>query len=284
MTRPFAVLARSLRDFIRDDGITYAASLSYFFIVTIVPLCLFVVTVFGYVLGENLEFFEFFVSKLLGLFPEITKGITGELQKLITYKGIGVMGMALYAILASQFYMALNKSLQAIFKVQERRSRLRSFVLALIVATMVLGLLFLSFLLTSGVTVIKALEKYFPAVGIGRISAIMIRYVFPLLLVQFIAIAVYMIIPYRRVGFYSAFWGGLFTALMLEAAKHLFTLYVGSIREFGTIYGSLSTFVVFLLWVYYSAAIFLVGGEIVHNLAGDKRTTPSRRATDRSPE
>lgn len=279
---PFKALARSLRDFLRDDGVHHAASMSFFFIVTIVPLCLFVLTVFGYMLGENEEFYAFFSSKLIGLFPKITRGIVGELKNLIAYKGIGVMSMVLYAIMASQFYRSVDKSLQAVFKVYERRPPLRAVLLSFIVSTLVLGLLFLSFLLSSGVAVLKAFEAQYPRLGIGAISAISLKYVIPLFLVLSISTTLYILMPNRKVRLRGALWGGLFTAIMLEAAKHLFTWYVGIMRNIGTLYGSLSTFVVFLLWVYYSSAIFLLGGEIVHDLMPDKSLRPSRRSTDKA--
>ncbi|HAM51008.1 MAG TPA: hypothetical protein DCP92_10095 [Nitrospiraceae bacterium] len=38
----------------------------------------------------------------------------------------------------------------------------------------------------------------------------------------------------------------------------------------GTIYGPLSAFVIFLLWVFYSSCIFLIGAEVVHNLGSLK--------------
>jgi membrane protein len=54
-------------------------------------------------------------------------------------------------------------------------------------------------------------------------------------------------------------------------AKHLFTWYVGTVVKMGTIYGSLTAFVVFLLWVFYSSCIFLIGAEIVHNQGTNRK-------------
>ena len=51
-----------------------------------------------------------------------------------------------------------------------------------------------------------------------------------------------------------------------KIAKHIFTWYVGTVIVYGTIYGPLTAFIVFLLWVFYSSCIFLVGAEIVHSL------------------
>ncbi|MBI5188491.1 MAG: YihY/virulence factor BrkB family protein [Nitrospirae bacterium] len=51
----------------------------------------------------------------------------------------------------------------------------------------------------------------------------------------------------------------------------LFTWYVGTVMRFGTIYGPLTAFVVFLLWVFYSSCIFLIGAEVVHNQGTGRR-------------
>jgi membrane protein len=260
------IIARSVRDFFRDGGVMLSAALSFFAVMAFVPLCLFLVTLFGYVLGENTQFFNFFTDKLFGLFPEITSGMTEELRKLISFKGIGKMSLILYGFLSMQLYTAMHKSMEAVFKVHEERSFLGFFFLSIAVVTVLMSLAFISFALTSTVPLIKALKEYAPWLKVGIITAVLIQYVLPLLLVQFAAVFIYMIIPKRKLRFSHALWGGLFTALMLEAAKHVFTWYVGSVSILGTIYGSLTAFIVFLLWVFYSSAIFLIGGEIVHNL------------------
>lgn len=271
MKRTVGIILRSVRDYFRDGGVMFSASLSYFFIVSIVPLCLFIVTVFGYVLGGHSGFFEFFVEKLMGLFPDITSGITREIKKLIFFKGIGTISLMLYAFLSFHLYAAIQKSLEAVFKVRRERSTLSAMFFSIVVGAMLVGLLLVSFALTSVVPLLNRLKTYLPGLQIGMITAVFMQYVVPLLIVQFAAIIIYIIVPKKRVRFVHAFWGGLFTALMLEAAKHLFTWYVGSVISLGTIYGSLTAFVMFLFWVFYSSSIFLIGAEIVQNLGEDSQ-------------
>ncbi|MBU2235044.1 MAG: YihY/virulence factor BrkB family protein [Proteobacteria bacterium] len=77
----------------------------------------------------------------------------------------------------------------------------------------------------------------------------------------------YALLPVKKITLRNALCGGVFTALLLEAARHLFNLYVVNVAtQIGAIYGSLSSFVIFLLWIYYSACIFLIGAEIVCTL------------------
>jgi uncharacterized BrkB/YihY/UPF0761 family membrane protein len=59
--------------------------------------------------------------------------------------------------------------------------------------------------------------------------------------------------------------------VLLEAAKYCFTWYAASIMQFGKIYGSLTVFVLFLLWMFYASCIFLIGAELVKNLTFAKK-------------
>jgi membrane protein len=276
-----SVLARSLRDFSKDGGVTYAGSLAYFFIVSIVPLFLFVITVLSYVLGGQREFYDYLVDEVLALFPEITRGFTAELRKLITFRAIGNLSLLIFAVVSFELYRQMQVAIQAIFKVVDRRPILNSVAVSIVVICSFVFLMFAAFSLSTMVPLLKALDEYFPVLEIGTRTAVLMRFVLPLLIVLSTAVFMYMVLPRRRIRLRDAFWGGLFTTVMMEAAKHLFTFYVSSIRNIGAVYGSLSAFVAFLLWVYFSAAIFLVGGEIVHNVGEYADALPRRRATDR---
>jgi membrane protein len=53
-----------------------------------------------------------------------------------------------------------------------------------------------------------------------------------------------------------------FTSLLWEVAKQLFGWYILHLGRFSMVYGSLSTLVIFFLWIYYSSTILLLGGEV----------------------
>jgi membrane protein len=101
---------------------------------------------------------------------------------------------------------------------------------------------------------------------IGYKASIFLRYIAPFLLVLSTFTAIYMIVPSVKVPLKNAFLGALFVTVLWELAKHFFTWYVKNVIHFGTIYGSLTTFILFLLWMYYLSCIFLLGGEFVNNL------------------
>jgi len=98
----------------------------------------------------------------------------------------------------------------------------------------------------------------------------LLQFAVPFLMVWFTITVMYIFFPKINVKISPALSGALFAAVFLEIAKHIFTWYVGTVVQFGTIYGPLTAFVVFLLWVFYSSCIFLIGAEVVHNLSAQR--------------
>jgi membrane protein len=264
------VVVKSFLDFFRDGGLMLAASLSFFSMMALVPFCLLIVTLFGYFLGERQDFYQFFSSKLISYFPDVTGEITEELGRLITFKGLGKLSLVLYGFLSYELFSSLEAATNVIFKVKVKRSFIASAVLSLVIVTSITAFFLISFAATSAISMLRPIQEVFPGLEIGGITAFFIGFVIPFIL-MFVTVGVlYIFLPKKKVKFSHAFAGALFTALFLEIAKHLFTLYVLNVFRLGAIYGPLSAFVIFLLWVFYSASIFLIGAEVVHNLEGRK--------------
>ncbi len=87
-------------------------------------------------------------------------------------------------------------------------------------------------------------------------------WVFPLVLSFLAFLLMYLVIPYTRVRFASAFFGAVFGGLLWEVGKNLFANSVGQSVRYSTIYGSLAVIPIFLIWLYITWIIVLVGLEI----------------------
>ncbi|MDD5434076.1 MAG: YihY/virulence factor BrkB family protein [Nitrospira sp.] len=261
------VLLKSFGDYFKDDGPMLAGSISYFFVMAIFPFCLFLVSVLGYLIGENRAFYDFLLKELVRFFPAAAFKITRELAAVITYKKIGILTLLIYGFFSYQLFQALERAINSIFKEKVKRSFLRSAALSLMIVTLIIALIIISFGATSAISMLKYFSNYFPGLVIKNITKILIGFIIPMVLVSLIATALYILLPNKRVMTGHALAGGLFTAFFLEAAKHLFTFYLASkLSDLGAIYGPLTAFVIFVLWIFYSASIFLIGGEVVHNI------------------
>jgi len=260
------VLVKSLFDFFRDGGVMLAGSLSYFSVMAAVPFCLFLVTIFGYFLGEEKAFYQFLSARLTSYFPDVTHEITEELRRIITYRGLGKLSLVLYGFLSYHLFSSLEAATNVIFKVRVKRSFIVSAILSVVIVTAIIAFILISFSATSMISMLKPIQELFPGLKLSGLTVFFIRFVIPFF-IMFVTVAMlYLLLPKTRVAFRHACSGALFTAVFLEAAKHLFTLYVVNVFRLGTVYGPLSAFVIFLLWVFYSACIFLIGAEVVHNL------------------
>jgi membrane protein len=251
--------------FIKDECYYPAASISYFSIVALVPLSLLIITFFGYLIGENQEIYRFILSGLTNLFPAATEGITAELRKVITYRGISILMLGVYALLSLQLLYSIEHAINMIFKIPKKRHFLLSIFWSLLIITLVIIFLLLSFTVSTTAGLFKKYSVSVFGIAIGYKAGILLAYITPFLLVLLTFTAIYIIIPRVKISWRKAFTGALFVTVMWELSKYFFTWYVKNVIHFGTIYGSLTTFILFLLWVYYSSCMFLLGAEFVNN-------------------
>jgi membrane protein len=74
--------------------------------------------------------------------------------------------------------------------------------------------------------------------------------------------SLYKFLPIRRVRTKTAWVAALFTTVMFELAKLVFTLYVSSFNPSSLYTGTVAAIVVVVFWVYYAALLFILGGEV----------------------
>ncbi len=97
-------------------------------------------------------------------------------------------------------------------------------------------------------------------------------------LIEFTALtAAYRLIPNRRVHWRKALVGGMAAALLFEAAKHLFAWYVVSGANYQEVYGALAVVPMFILWIYVSWVIVLLGASLTASLTAFDYRPRARR-------
>ena len=265
------LIGRSIADFFRDGGPMLAGSISYFAIMAVLPFCLFLIAIFTYLVGHDEEFFKFITAKLLNFFPKAAQSIAKELRDAISFKGVGTFTLFAYGILSYQLYSSLESALNVVFKIKDKRSFISHFFISLFLITLLIVFLLLSFGASSAISVLNTLRGDLPGLEIRTITAFIIKYIVPFILVFVTITTLYIILPKKKIGWRNAMAGALIAAIFLETTKHIFTFYVVKVVKFGAIYGPLSAFIIFLLWGFYSSCIFLIGAETVHKLELRKR-------------
>src|SRR5208282_2637980 len=112
-----------------------------------------------------------------------------------------------------------------------------------------------------------AIEQSIATTSIGNRTLDWLRQPF-ILGVDWVAFTVvYAFVPARRVPFRLALVGGAVAALAFEVAKRGFTFYITHVQTYEMVYGALAALPLFLVWIYVSWAIVLVGAAITATLA-----------------
>ncbi|MFO8089509.1 MAG: YihY/virulence factor BrkB family protein [Desulfatiglandaceae bacterium] len=265
------ILLKSVVDFFKDEGPMYAGGISCFFMMAIVPFLILLVSILGYILGQDNELYHFFLSQLSSFFPSATQQIAKELKSIIGFKQIAISNLLVYAIFSYQLYVSLEKAIQLIFRVEEKRSLVFSLLFSFFVITLLVFFTMVSFGVSWIISLLEPIQELFPELRVGMAAGILSRFLIPVLLVFFVTTTLYILLPPKRVRLIHALLGGLHTAVFFEAAKHLFTVYTTmKVSQLGTIYGSLTAIVTFLMWLFFSSSIFLIGAELVRNLENNR--------------
>ncbi|WP_353683293.1 YihY/virulence factor BrkB family protein [Thermodesulfovibrio sp. 3907-1M] len=251
----------ALKEFYKDEGIFLSSSLAFFSILSIIPLTMFIVNVLVNILQEE-RVVRFVYSKLITFFPAIELHMIKELRKILASKEVSSVSLILYGVFSLQLFTAIEFSLNKIFKTPKKRHFIMSLLMSFFIILLITVTVAASFALTY-------LIKVFHPLGFSELNIMLVfflKYILPFVLMFVIATLLYKILPSKKIKLSSIFTGAAITTVLIEIAKHVFSFYVVKIVKINTLYGSVSTFLAFVMWLFYGWAVFLYGAELIKNL------------------
>ena len=176
---------------------------------------------------------------------------------------------------ASGVFGEMQTALNAIWKAKptgttvSRLIRARAASLGLVAA---LGFLLMVSLVVS--TALTAFGNYLDSLlPFGKVILTVLNVVVSLMLISFLFAAIYKVLPDRSLNWGDVVMGAIVTAVLFTVGKSLISWYIGS-STIASSFGAAGALIVLLLWVYYSAQIFLLGAEftkVYANRHGSKR-------------
>ena len=256
-----------MRRFGQDQCMRIAAALSYTTLLALVPL--------GAIAFAILRAFPVFddiqeqIKSLLfeNFMPESVDGAGVYFDQFISQtQGLTAIGTVALAVTAIMLLSTIETALNAIFHVKTQRPfvpRLLMFWAVLTVGPLLLGgsLSLGTYLLVVTSWAGEAGGQVFS--GFGGLMARLL----PTVLAVFAFSVFYAIVPNRPVKVRDALIGGLTAGILFGVVRKLFALYITTFPAYQTIYGALSTLPIFLIWMYVSWAIVLIGAEVTASLA-----------------
>lgn len=247
------------------DIFTYSASLSFYTLLSFIPLIFIGIAAAGEVIGRNVEITEQAIRWTRDLFPFMTGRMEENIYGLVDRRGLfGGIGVFTLLWTAHMVLAEGEKVVRMVFGVHNRRWLLLSHAIAW--GIFLLSIVFFTFSFLFGLLIRLITDNLLPPpllnIAGPLIDSFLIKYI-PSVMVALTVTAAYKFLPQRKVPLLIAFAGGVSFALLWEVAKKLFFIYVGKASYFSLIYGSLGTLMMFLLFVYYSALLFIVIAELV---------------------
>lgn len=245
----------------KDHVGAYAAQSAYFILLSFIPFVLLLVTLVKYTPLTQ----EIVTTALIRMVPEefssfirvIVNEVFGKSAAFVPVSAI----IALWS--AGKGVNALSKGLNCIYQVEETRgyviNRLRSAVYTLIfVVTVAVTLLLLVF----GNQIQMGIAERFPV--IAKVTSVIVgmRTMITLVLLCLVFLMIYKFVPNRRATLKSQIPGAMVSSVAWSLFSLAFSIYIDLTPGTVNMYGSLTTLVLIMLWLYFCMWILLIGAEI----------------------
>jgi membrane protein len=257
-------LRLALTRFYRADGFFLAAGLAFFFLVTLIPLILIGVSTVGFVLSTEQAANEV-VGQLTRNFPVYKNEIRRVLLHIIETRRLsGVLGTLILVAFATPLFTASRLVLHRLLNLRIPGNVLRNFVVDA-------GLVLLLGVLLFAATAVTWIYEWFADV-IFYPNRVASRWIQLASLAVSVGVATtmfylgYRYVPRQRMRARDALAGALLASVLWEIAKQLFRLYIERVGIYSAVYGSLGVTIAMIMWVYYSAVVFVIGANVIRVL------------------
>jgi membrane protein len=289
MKRVASLFKEAGLDWVEDKAARLGAALAYYTIFSLAPLLVIVIGVAGLIFGPD----------------GAETQVVGQIEKLVGEQGgeairsmiesarkpgariVGsVLGIVMLLLGAAGLFGQLQDALNTIWEVQPKPGRgLWGFIRDRFLSfTMVLGS---AFLLVTSLVVSAAIAAVMELLGGWQNATVghLVNEAVSLTVFTLLFAMIYRYLPDAKIAWRDVWLGAGLTALLFEAGKFLIGLYLGH-AGVASAYGAAGSLAILLVWVYYSAQIFLFGAELtqVYANAHGSRILPNEHAVHISGE
>ncbi|MGM8213163.1 YihY/virulence factor BrkB family protein [Virgibacillus sp. W0430] len=259
---------------IEADVLGLSAQLAYFFLLSLFPFLLFLITLLGYLpIDENTV-----IDFLRGYAPEeIITLIQANVTQLVYTKNGSLLSITIIGTLwsASNGVNAITRAFNQAYQVEEDRS----FVVARLIA------IALTIAMIVVISIALLLPVFGKMIGVYLFSFVnlsdnflqiwnMLRWIVSSLVFFIVLLALYMLAPNKKVRLGDAVWGAMFATFGWQFVSFAFSYYVNTLGNYSATYGSLGTVIVLMIWFYITGIIIVVGGvinAILHRTSNEVR-------------
>jgi membrane protein len=261
--------------FIQDEALSRGAAISFYTATSIAPVMLIVIAIAGMAFGQDAAR-DAITGQLGGLMGDQTAQLLQSAVASASKKSSGTLatlvGLFTLILTASGVFGEMQSALNAIWRAEpsgaaiSRLIRARAVSLGLVAA---LGFLLLVSLVVSAM--LSAFGNHLNAIlPFGKFILSALNLIVSFVLISILFAAIYKILPDRPLAWRDVILGAVVTTILFTVGKALIASYIASTATVSS-YGAAGALIALLLWVYYSAQIFLLGAEFTKAYASHRK-------------
>jgi membrane protein len=272
------VLKGTTDNWLADQASSISAALAFYCAFSLAPLLIIVVAIASWIVGDEVAY-SYVSSQLTALFGAKNANLLIDaMESAQTGKGAVATLVSIITLIigASTVFAALDSALKQVWggKIPESggwrgfvRTRLISFGFILAIGF----LLLVSLTMTTALAALRTFvsERYEFLSCVFAVSDLVLS----LAMGTGIVALIYRYLPAKRLPWRHVLTGALVTALLFHVGRWAVGLYLAYTTQ-PTAYGAAASFAALLLWLYYSAQIFLFGAEFTAYLGKTRRSPP----------
>jgi membrane protein len=274
----WSILKGTTENWLEDQASSISAALAFYCAFSLAPLLIIIVTIAGWIVGGEVAY-SYVGTQITLLFgKQSAQLILSAMESAQSQDGIWatVVSIVMLLIGASTVFAALESALQQIWGGRAAMPRgWHAFVRARLVSFgFILAIGFLLLVSLTLTTALAALRGYALRHYEGMVSLFAsMDFLMSIALGTGLVALMYRYLPARRLPWRQVLTGALVTALLFHLGRWAIGLYLGRATQ-PTAYGAAASFAALLLWLYYSAQIFLFGAEFTACLGRSRKPAP----------
>jgi membrane protein len=265
------------KSFLRHGCGSLAASLAFFSLLSLFPLVFLLLYGVSFIVSQDVIGGQVLLSFLKGFLPTLGERILVELQRVSEMETVRWFVFLSFVWFGTLVFYELEYALNVVFDSTWKRHPLISTAIAVASQGAIGLLLVLSYVATQMVNLLIAYVPRLWGLDLIALAAhdLFLTYTLPFTM-AFLSVGIlYRYGPRRRPQWREALIGSLTFSLLWVAAKLLFVTYNEYATIYTRLYGSLLEVILLLLWIYYSAALFLFGAVVAHALQQRAQVVPA---------
>lgn len=257
------------------------AQLAYFFLLSLFPLLLFILTLLPFLNLPQEQVFQM----LENILPkEIYTFIEGVVQEVLQNRNGRLLSVGIIATLwsASKGVNALVKGLNKAYGIEETRPFIIARGMSLVFTVLLIILVIVALVLpVFGRAIGDFLENTIDldAAFLGIFNYI--RLILPSLLIVLVLILLYWIMPNKQINLKSAIPGAIFSAIGWGVISYGFSFYISHFSNYSKTYGSIGGIIILMLWLYIIGIVLVIGGILNATIQRRKEQLASGKSIDK---